>query len=540
MAKRAVPEQLNFDFESVLPPKPELRDLWTPDDIFTAAIKDGAKLLAEFAEDNRVEWKSARYQPRDLADYVSMWANTQPFGGLIAVGIESDGKISGCKIVGLQKISEFESACSEQCPDAQFEARRIPAVNNSGEVDYVLLVRVRYRPDKLVATVRLEAFVRAGNKKRRLSEDEKREIRIGRGQIEYEKESVSLKYPEDFDDLLIDEFCRQYRMKRNLKANQTRDQILRVNHLGSIIDGQFKPNLACALLFALDPRAVIHGARIRFLRYEGTEEKTGQAYNVVKDLLVDGSLPRIIREIEEVVDAQMRNFTRLGNDSKFYTRPEYPKDAWREAIVNAWVHRSYNLKNMNIFVKMFDNRFTVESPGGFPPPVTAATVYEHHNPRNPHLMNALYYFDYVKCSHEGTNRMRVEMIGANLPAPEFSQQEVGTHQVHVTLRNNIEARKEFVDASALKLIGEQIYSQLSNEEKNIINFIAEKGHINVSDTNRLLHKDWGASKGILQGLVDRQILMRLAKSSKARSSANYVLRRPEDSSATKDKGRRRE
>jgi ATP-dependent DNA helicase RecG len=76
---------------------------------------------------------------------------------------------------------------------------------------------------------------------------------------------------------------------------------------------------------------------------------------------------------------------------------------------------------MNIFVKMFDDRLVVESPGAFPPPVTPENIYDTHNPRNPHLMNALFYLDYVKCAHEGTRRMRDMMIGANLPAPEFTQ-----------------------------------------------------------------------------------------------------------------------
>jgi ATP-dependent DNA helicase RecG len=527
VAKKPIPEQLAFDFESVPPPKSELRDLWTPDDILADSVKNGASILTQFGEDNRVEWKSAKYPARDLADYLSMWANTQPFGGLIAIGIEKDGTISGCNAVGLAKVSEFESACSEQCPDAQFDIRRIPARTEYGEDDFVVLMRVRYRVDKLVETIRHEAFIRVGNTKRRLSEDEKQEIRINKGQIEYEKELVNLRYPDDFDDLLIEEFCRQYREKRGLKTHQTREQIVRLNHPGSVVEGKFAANLACSLIFALDPRSVIPGARIRFLRYEGTEELTGQDYNVVKDVFVDGSLPRMIKEIEEVVNSKIRNFTKLGRDGKFYTRPEYPGDVWREAVVNACVHRSYNLRNMNIFIKMFDNRFTVESPGGFPPPVTATTVYEHHNPRNPHLMNAMFYFDYVKCSHEGTNRMREDMLSANLPEPEFLQKEVSVHQVHVTLRNNVEARKEFVDASALKLIGEQVYAQLSNDEKNVINYIAEKGLINVRDTNRLLHKDWQASKAILQGLTDRTILMRRSKSEKARSSAHYVLRRPD-------------
>jgi len=181
---------------------------------------------------------------------------------------------------------------------------------------------------------------------------------------------------------------------------------------------------------------------------------------------------------------------------------------------------------MNIFVKMFDNRLVVESPGAFPPPVTPENIYDTHNPRNPHLMNALFYLDYVKCAHEGTRRMRDYMAAANLPEPEFAQKEIGTHQVHVTLRNNIEARKEFVDAGALKLIGESLYEQLAAEEKQIINFVAEKGSINVSDANRLLHRDWQTARGILQRLADRQILMRRAKSGKARDpSAHYLLRR---------------
>lgn len=199
---------------------------------------------------------------------------------------------------------------------------------------------------------------------------------------------------------------------------------------------------------------------------------------------------------------------------------------WLEAIVNACVHRSYNLKNMTIFVKMFDNRLVVESPGGFPPPVTAQNIYEHHNPRNPHLMDALYYLDYVKCAHEGTNRMRSMMLDANLPPPEFAQKEVGQHQVHVVLRNNIEARKEFVDSGALKIIGQTVYEQLSQDEKQVINFIAEKSAINVSDANRLLHRDWHTAKKILENLVTRGILMRRSKTNKERdSSAKYVLRR---------------
>lgn len=518
---------LPLDARDVPPPAPELKELWTPDDILAAALKDANILPASFKEDSRVEWKASSYGPRDLADYFSMWANTQPHGGLIVVGLDKNGVISGCLACGQDRVSEFERVGPEHCPDARFDVHKVGVVRPDGRADFLLLFRVFYREDKLVETVRGEAFVRAGDRKRRLSSEEKQEIKIAKGQISFEKEPANIiLWPDDFDSLLIEQFCDQYRLKRGLGSRHSREQILVLNHLGKIGPVGFVPNLACALLFAHDPRAIIPGSRVRFMRFDGIEEKTGKEYNVIKDIQIDGPLPRMIQEAEQIISTQIRSFTRLGKDGKFYTKPEYPSDVWLEAVVNACVHRSYNYRNMNTFVKMFDNRLVVESPGGFPPPVTAENLYNHHNPRNPHLMSAIYYLDYVKCAHEGTNRMRSMMLEASLPPPEFAQKEIGAHQVHVVLRNNIEARKEFVEAGALRVIGETVYESLSQEEKQIINLIAEKSAIHVSDANRLINRDWHTAKNILEGLVDRGILMRRSKSNKERDSqARYVLKR---------------
>ena len=518
-------DQLEFNWTNAAPPKDVLAELWTPDDIFAELLRNAMSVLHKFPEDSRIEYKSARYEARDLAEYFSMWANTQPHGGVICIGIENDGSISGCTQVGNNKIAELESVGERFCSDAQYDCRRVAAISRDGQQDFLLAIRILYHATKLVETFKGEAFLRTGNQKHRLTEDEKREIRINKGQIAYEKEHVKLEFPDDFDVDLMREFCDAYRDKRDLSTSHTREQILTLNHLGETKDGRFAPNHACAWLFAFDPRSIAPGCRIRFLRYEGTEEKTGNQYNVVKDVYIDGPLPRIIQQTEQIVTSQIRNFTRLGQDGKFYTRPEYPNDVWLEAVINACVHRSYNLKNMVIFVKMFDNRLVIESPGGFPPPVTPENIYDTHNPRNPHLMNALFYLDYVKCAHEGTRRMRDFMKEANLPEPEFTQREVGFHQVHVTLRNNVEARKEFVEAGALKLLGENVYEDLSTDEKMIINFLADRGKINVSDTNRILGKDWHTAKSVLEDLAARKILVRRSKTGKTRDpSAHYTLK----------------
>lgn len=524
-------EQLELQLEFPDPPPQGLPELWTPDDLYQQISKHGADAFKDFpAEDDRIEWKSALYKPRDLADYFSMWANTQPSGGLIVVGMDKDGAVSGCLSVGTDKIAEIEASGPDHCPDAQFDVRKVTATKADGTPDYLLVFRVFYRPDRLVTNGRGEAFIRSGNKKRQLSEDEKREVRIAKGEIAYEKEPSGLTFPDDFDELLIEDFCNRYRAVRRLREPKTREQILRLNHMGTLLEGKFIPNLACAILFASDPRSVVPGAKIRILRYEGDTERTGKDYNVVRDETVDGPLPRMLQEAEHMLTSQIRYFTRLGRDGKFENNPEYPRDVWFEAIVNACVHRSYNYKNMNIFVKLSDDHLIVESPGGFVPPVTPDTVYFQHNPRNPHLMNVLFYLDYVKAAHEGTVRMRDDMLKANLPPPEFAQKDTGHNQVHVTLRNDVNTRKEFIDTRALKLIGKDVYDRLSNDEKQIVNYLAERSQANVTDIVRLLHKEWGSAKRILTRLVDSGVLLRRAKTLRERdSSAHYVLRRHAES-----------
>ncbi len=65
------------------------------------------------------------------------------------------------------------------------------------------------------------------------------------------------------------------------------------------------------------------------------------------------------------------------------------------------------LMNMTIYIKMFDDRLEIESPGPFMPFITPANIYGTSLPRNPKLMQAIMYFmNFVKMASEGTRRMQ--------------------------------------------------------------------------------------------------------------------------------------
>lgn len=509
--------QLSFDFSA---PRTSLPQLWSADDIYRTF---SAEVLETFSEDRRLELKSPRTEAKDIAQYLSMFGNTLPDGGVIVIGVENDKTISGCKSLSADKINKIDEM-RVYCSDAKWISKNIEITNHNAEDDFIICIRVYYRNDKLVEMTNGDAFIREGRTKRKLTEVEKREIQINKGQVDFEMEACNLKWPDDFDMNLVRAYCNEYKSKRNID-NPELDDILIWSGLSASKSNTFMPNVACALLFAKNPETIIPGARIRFIRYDGKEERFGKNQNIVNDAYIEGPIPRQIESAEKLIQSQMRNFTRLGADGKFYTRPEYPKDAWLEAVVNACVHRSYNFRHMNIFVKMFDDQFVVESPGGFLPPTTAETVYRFHNPRNSKLMGALFYLDFVKCAYEGTRRMRDEMLESELPAPEFSQKDLDLCQVHVRLRNDVESMRAFAQEDVAASIGVAIFESLSKEEKVILNVIHVKEKLSVNDVVRVIGKDWRKCKQILEGLRNKGILDLKSRSGKEReSSKRYVLK----------------
>ena len=160
-------KQLKLSFDGPILP------LLTPDEIYTHA---GQSLLQQLHEDRRIEYKSARVGRRDLGEYFSIWANTRPAGGLLAVGIEKDGTVTGCIGLSPQGLNSLEKTGREICTDCREEMKRLPVVNVNGEDDFVLLIRVSYREDKVIRTTSGKAFIRVGDDKHELSDDEIREL----------------------------------------------------------------------------------------------------------------------------------------------------------------------------------------------------------------------------------------------------------------------------------------------------------------------------------------------------------------------------
>ena len=501
--------------------RPTVEGLAKPDQVFNS---DDWRFVVAHPENTRFDRKSARIAPAALAEYLSGFGNGPAVeGGVLAIGIEKDGRVTGCKAMSEEKVQQLEFMGRDHCLDGRFRTNRLEVINNKGEPDFIIRARIYFVEERLVCLTNGSAFCRESDRCRELHDVEKEEIRINKGERAFELERCTLEYPTEFKMNLIARFARQMRAVRDASEDVTDEEVLESMRLGRVHNGVFQPNNACVLAFARDPRRIFPGAYVHFLRYNGTEEKSGKEYNVIKDRVIDGTINEIIKETASNLDANLRDFTEFRG-GKFYQTPEYPHDAWYELIVNAAAHRSYNARTQPIFVKLFDDHLSIESPGGFMPSITPEHMV--HKPRNTFLMFFLREFGEVRCISEGIKRIRRELDTAKLPSIRYE----ATHSsVHATLYNDVANRTNSLDSEAYKKLGEAIAFSLDPDEKRIVNYVIEHKSINASDALRILSTTyWHTAKAKLKRLVDRQVLDFISKKQRD-PKAHYVMHDPDRS-----------
>jgi DNA-binding MarR family transcriptional regulator len=115
------------------------------------------------------------------------------------------------------------------------------------------------------------------------------------------------------------------------------------------------------------------------------------------------------------------------------------------------------------------------------------------------------------------------MERANLPPPVFRDEGGEAASVRAILYNNIRVRAQATDARILGLLGEEAVASLSGEERQILCYIAEKGHVTVSDIMELLGETrWHTTRVKLTRLVKKEALV--FRSTKTRDpNARYEL-----------------
>lgn len=365
-----------------------------------------------FEEMQIFDRKSVKIEPKALAITLIAFANAD--GGTIAIGIsDSERRIEGTDYE-IKKVNELLTVPYEFCePFIPVRIEKVPCKDSQGRDNHVILMHIE--PSLAVhANQADEAFIRVGDKSKKLSFEERTQLMYDKGERYFEDKAVPEATIEDIDMSLVASYIDK------IGYGKSPIEFLKENK-GFIKEknGQEQINGAAILLFGKNPQMFFPRARIRFIRYEGTEEKFGAQMNVIKDVIFEGTILKMIEDCIAYLDTQIKEKTYLGKDGLFVTEEEYPKFVRQEIIVNAVTHRSYSISGTDIQVKMFDDRIVVESPGKLPGLVRTDNIRHTHFSRNPRIAEFLKAYNFVKEYGEGVNRMCNELEKAGLRNPEY-------------------------------------------------------------------------------------------------------------------------
>lgn len=420
--------------------------------------------------------KSAQYDLNKLANILIAFANAD--GGTVAFGIK-DRKYEGIRFLSDQKINDVLQIGSQRIvPTLKVEAERQAFSTKEGTSDDILLLSVSPSDDTLYANKKDEVYLRIGDETHRVTYKERQNLEFDKGIRAFESQVEEDAILEDLDEEVLAEYKKLY----GFEGGNIWDLLFPKGLAKRIVrdDGTFTYKLTAAgvLILAKVPTAFIPGARIRFVRYEGREAKTGTNMNIIKQIRIEGPLTKMIQETSDVLESQLRTFSSLDSKTgKFVDVPEYPKGAWLEGVVNAVTHRGYNYTGDDIRILMFDDRLEIHSPGSFPSVVTPENIRHTHYSRNPYIARALSDFGWVREFGEGVDRIYDDMSEFFLDEPEY---RVDNNSVNLTLRNNIVMRSVRKNDSLKTRIGND-WNSLNFIEKAAVSFVYERGRVQTRE-----------------------------------------------------------
>ena len=364
-------------------------------------------------EDQTFDCKSIQIDPKALAVPIVAFANAD--GGIIAIGVSDKTR----KIEGVdqhtEKLNELLRVPLDFCnPSVPITTDLVPCTDKDGNDNHILLMYIP-ASSELHANQADEAFMRVGDKSRKLSFEERIQLMYDKGERYYEDTAVYDATIDDIDMAAVERYTELIGYTKSAK------QYLHENNsfITTNAKGEEQVSVACILLFGKYPQKFFPRGRTRFIRYKGTEERVGAEMNVIKDVTFEGTILDQVKATIAYLETQVEEHTFLGQHGQFVTNRDYPKFVIQEMVVNACCHRAYNIKGTEIQIKMFDNRLVFESPGRLPGTVKPSNIRHTHFSRNPKIAQFLKAYDYVKEFGEGVDRVCRELEANGTPHLSF-------------------------------------------------------------------------------------------------------------------------
>lgn len=381
------------------------------------------KALGINSETESVECKDARggFPKSPVAQTLSAFGNTK--GGIIAFGIKEHNDRT-LEVVGLEDIANIQEKMITLSAADMSEVLRLEyfMITLQGKNILVVYVPECNNRTKPYHTKKLGmdkgAYIRDGNTDRRMTTEEVRDYVRNAQTDDFDSHCADDAAKEDLSMDKIKNFLQKSADKTGRKFNKLDDSVLK--NIGVITvceDRTIKATIAGYLIFAKEnPQNKLQFERykIRCVRFRGS----GVSSSIIDKTNIFGTLDDQIDAMEAFILRNIRNSVDIVG-TKRVERYEYPKEAIREIVANAVIHRDYRITETYTQVNVFEDRIEVFNPGNLPPGVTIQNIKDAQESRNRIIASRLNEMDYLEEYGRGIDIVFDKMAEWELLPPIF-------------------------------------------------------------------------------------------------------------------------
>jgi len=277
--------------------------------------------------------------------------------------------------------------------------------------------------------------------------------------------------------------------KRAIKSQRIEEDILTDTNEHLVENLQLKENdflkRAAILLFHSNPEQFVTGAYIKIGYFETDDDLKFQ----------DEIHGNLFEQIEKTMDLLFTKYIKAAISCEGISRVEkydYPKDAVREALLNAIAHKDYSA-GIPIQISVYSNKIIFWNEGQLPENWTIENLLTKHPSKayNPDIANALFRSGYIESWGRGTLKMIRECELAVLPLPVYLYDMSGFF---------VEFKKENYNEEYLKLL------DLTERQLKAVLYLKEKGKIRNSEYQQINNTSARTAARELESLVKHGII----------------------------------
>ena len=326
-------------------------------------------------ENSGIEFKRDTLQNHDLAKELVAFSNLG--GGMVLLGVEDDGSISGVARANLEEW--VMTTCRDKIRPAIIPFFEVIRAVEPGKDVAIVRVTRGYDVHSLWHNNGNRYYIRVGTQSREATQEELGRLFQQRGALRAELRPVSGATLADLDRRRLRDYFGRVR-EQDVPADDD-EAAWRTLLVNTEIMTEEGVSVGGMLLFGTTPNRFLPHAGIDAAAFPGTEKD----YAARERAAVRGPMTPLLDAtavivenglVEQALEFVRRNtpVTAVLDGGRRVEQPAYPQEVLREGIVNALIHRDYLLSGTDVELGVYSDRLEIISPGRLPNGITPARM----------------------------------------------------------------------------------------------------------------------------------------------------------------------